>query len=106
MENQHAGGLQQIDPLDASPLVVDTPSASARRQRFARLRSDAPVVVPSLLLCDFGHLADEVHKLEAAGVQGLAPGRDGRPFRAELDLWVADRRGGAPRHASCRSKPI
>jgi ribulose-phosphate 3-epimerase len=28
-------------------------------------------VAPSLLLCDFGHLADEVHGLEAAGVKAL-----------------------------------
>ena len=35
------------------------------------MRTDAPVVVPSLLLCDFGHLADEVHKLEDAGAPGL-----------------------------------
>ncbi len=30
-----------------------------------------PVVLPSLLLCDFGHLADEIARVEAAGVQGL-----------------------------------
>jgi ribulose-phosphate 3-epimerase len=30
-----------------------------------------PVVLPSLLLCDFGHLADEIARLEAAGVRGL-----------------------------------
>jgi ribulose-phosphate 3-epimerase len=71
MEYQHAGGLQLMDPLDASPLVVDTPSASARRKRFTRLQSEAPVVAPSLLLCDFGHLADEVRRLEAAGVKTL-----------------------------------
>ncbi len=35
------------------------------------MRAEAPVVVPSLLLCDFGHLADEVHKLEDAGAPGL-----------------------------------
>jgi ribulose-phosphate 3-epimerase len=51
--------------------VVNTPSASTGRQRFARLRDAAPVIVPSLLLCDFAHLADEVHKLEAAGVRAL-----------------------------------
>ena len=71
MEYQHAGGLQQIDSSDASPLVVDTPPDSPRRQRFARLQLEAPVVAPSLLLCDFGHLADEVHRLEAAGVKAL-----------------------------------
>jgi len=71
MEYQHAGGLQQIDSPDASPLVVETPPVSNRRQRFARLRLEAPIVAPSLLLCDFGHLSDEVHRLEAAGVKAL-----------------------------------
>jgi len=69
MQLQHAGGPQQVS-IDASPLVVDQSPAS-RRARFAQLRADAPVVVPSLLLCDFGHLADEVARLEAAGVQAL-----------------------------------
>ncbi len=31
----------------------------------------APLVLPSLLLCDFGHLADEVAALERAGVCGF-----------------------------------
>jgi ribulose-phosphate 3-epimerase len=35
------------------------------------MRANAPLVVPSLLLCDFGHLSDEVRKLEAAGVHSL-----------------------------------
>jgi len=30
-----------------------------------------PVVVPSLLLCDFAHLADEIARLEAADVKAL-----------------------------------
>lgn len=30
-----------------------------------------PVVLPALLLCDFGHLALEVERLEAAGARGL-----------------------------------
>jgi ribulose-phosphate 3-epimerase len=51
--------------------VVDTPSQISRRRRYADLRAQAPVVVPSLLLCDFGHLADEVHKLEDAGAPAL-----------------------------------
>ncbi len=37
----------------------------------ALLDQDGPVVLPALLLCDFGHLADEVHRLEAAGAQAL-----------------------------------
>jgi ribulose-phosphate 3-epimerase len=70
MEIQHAGSPQQTRS-DASPLVVNPSSASAARSRYVRLRASAPVVVPSLLLCDFGHLADEMHKLEAAGVRAL-----------------------------------
>lgn len=35
------------------------------------LRSAPPVVLPSLLLCDFGNLEREVQALEAAGVRGL-----------------------------------
>ena len=30
-----------------------------------------PAVLPSLLLCDFGHLHDEVERLQAAGARGL-----------------------------------
>ena len=37
----------------------------------AKLGARANVVLPSLLLCDFGHLADEIARLEEAGVQGL-----------------------------------
>jgi len=35
------------------------------------LRAKPPVVLPSLLLCDFGNLEREVRKLEVAGVRGL-----------------------------------
>jgi ribulose-phosphate 3-epimerase len=35
------------------------------------LETDGPVVLPALLLCDFGHLADEVRRLEDAGARGL-----------------------------------
>jgi ribulose-phosphate 3-epimerase len=35
------------------------------------LDQDGPVVLPALLLCDFGHLADEVHRLEAAGARAI-----------------------------------
>ncbi len=35
------------------------------------LETDGPVVLPALLLCDFGHLADEVRRLEAAGARAL-----------------------------------
>ena len=35
------------------------------------LESNGPVVLPALLLCDFGHLAHEVTRLEAAGAGAL-----------------------------------
>ena len=43
----------------------------SRREKLLRLRASAPVVLPSLLLCDFGNLEREVAQLEAAGVQAL-----------------------------------
>jgi ribulose-phosphate 3-epimerase len=70
MESQQAGSPQQ-DFSRASPLVVDTPSQTSRHRRYEQIRAQAPVVVPSLLRCDFGHLADEVRRLETAGVSAL-----------------------------------
>ncbi len=43
--------------------------ASARPA--AGLLTDGPIVLPALLLCDFGHLADEVARLEAAGARAI-----------------------------------
>jgi ribulose-phosphate 3-epimerase len=43
----------------------------SRRHRLADLRSVVPVVLPSLLLCDFGDLASEIRRLEAANVRAL-----------------------------------
>jgi ribulose-phosphate 3-epimerase len=37
----------------------------------ARLRASVPIVLPSLLACDFGHLAREIETVEAAGAQAL-----------------------------------
>jgi ribulose-phosphate 3-epimerase len=42
-----------------------------RRDHLAALREAAPGILPSLLLCDFGHLAAEVARLEEAGVPAL-----------------------------------
>ncbi len=39
--------------------------------RTAPLVADTPVILPALLLCDFGHLADEIKKLEQAGAKAL-----------------------------------
>jgi ribulose-phosphate 3-epimerase len=41
------------------------------RRRFENLRQKPPVIVPSLLLCDFGNLAAEVKAVEAAGARAL-----------------------------------
>lgn len=41
------------------------------RSRFRRLGDRAPLVMPSLLSCDFGNLEREVERLEAAGVNAL-----------------------------------
>jgi ribulose-phosphate 3-epimerase len=38
---------------------------------FRQLRAALPCVLPSLLMCDFGHLADEIARVEAAGAPGL-----------------------------------
>lgn len=43
--------------------------SSARH--LAELSAASPVVLPSLLLCDFGNLEREVRQLEEAGVKGL-----------------------------------
>ncbi|MEY3033034.1 MAG: Ribulose-phosphate 3-epimerase [Planctomycetota bacterium] len=37
----------------------------------SNLLGDGPIVLPALLLCDFGHLADEVARLEAAGAKAI-----------------------------------
>jgi ribulose-phosphate 3-epimerase len=43
----------------------------SRRQRIADLRRNGRLVLPSLLQCDFGNLADEIRAVEAAGVRAL-----------------------------------
>jgi ribulose-phosphate 3-epimerase len=47
------------------------PPRMTRRDSLAALRDAAPVVLPSLLLCDFGNLEREIRTLEAAGVRAL-----------------------------------
>jgi len=42
-----------------------------RRETIGRLRDAAPAVLPSLLLCDFANLRDEMARLEDAGVRAL-----------------------------------
>ncbi len=43
----------------------------SRRDSLARLRDAAPVILPSMLACDFSNLEREVQALEAAGAQAL-----------------------------------
>ena len=45
--------------------------STSAADNLAKLRDAAPVVLPSLLLCDFSNLEREVRRLEAAGVRGL-----------------------------------
>jgi len=53
-------------------IVVDQVSdCTAGNSRFAELRGSLPIVLPALLLCDFGHLADEIARVEAAGAKAL-----------------------------------
>jgi ribulose-phosphate 3-epimerase len=46
-------------------------SLMSRTGHLAELRSASPVVLPSLLLCDFGHLEREIRRLEEANVQAI-----------------------------------
>ena len=50
---------------------VNPPVGQAFDQLSATLETRGPVVLPALLLCDFGHLAHEVERLESAGAAGL-----------------------------------
>jgi ribulose-phosphate 3-epimerase len=42
-----------------------------RDDLIARFRADRPMVLPSLLACDFAHLEDEIRAVEAAGAPAL-----------------------------------
>ena len=50
---------------------MTSPAGQAFDQVSATLEAHGPVVLPALLLCDFGHLAREVERLEAAGAAAL-----------------------------------
>ncbi len=53
--------------------MSDTPPSSQARKSsvLAQLNAAKPVVLPSMLLCDFGNLAREIERLEEAGVQAV-----------------------------------
>lgn len=55
-------------PHDA---YVSHPAGQDSNRLSATLDASGPVVLPALLLCDFGHLAREVERLEAAGAKAL-----------------------------------
>lgn len=38
---------------------------------LAKLGNDAPLILPSILMCDFGRIEQEIRRLEDAGVQAL-----------------------------------
>jgi len=58
-----------MPPVASTP--VKSPAGPAFNQVAETLTSRGPVVLPALLLCDFGHLAREVERLEAAGALAL-----------------------------------
>ncbi|MFT7641431.1 MAG: ribulose-phosphate 3-epimerase, partial [Pirellulaceae bacterium] len=43
----------------------------SRRHHLQKMRDSAPLILPSLLLCDFSNLQREVAELSAAGIQVL-----------------------------------
>jgi len=61
---------------DERPTHVNSPAGNlsaphATDALDARVESRGPVVLPALLLCDFGHLAEEITRLEAAGAAAI-----------------------------------
>lgn len=52
------------------PAIHHAPAAALARVH-SLLESHGPVVLPALLLCDFGHLAREVGRLQEAGAEAL-----------------------------------
>jgi ribulose-phosphate 3-epimerase len=50
---------------------VTSPAGNAFDPLATRLETRGPVVLPALLLCDFGHLGREVERLEEAGAGAL-----------------------------------
>jgi ribulose-phosphate 3-epimerase len=51
--------------------VPTSPQSLARQSLVSRLRASRPVILPSMLLCDFGNLQREIERLEEAGVEAL-----------------------------------
>jgi len=54
------------------PIFIGLPMSSViENRRIAQLRATLPVVLPSILGCNFGNLEREIRDLEAAGARGL-----------------------------------
>ena len=51
--------------------AAGNPSTGSTDALTSRVERRGPVVLPALLLCDFGHLAAEVARLEAAGAAAI-----------------------------------
>ena len=67
--------LHQIVHMPPGPFLLPTflhnAISMSHRANIERLRNASPVILPSLLLCDFGNLEREVARLEQANVQAL-----------------------------------
>jgi ribulose-phosphate 3-epimerase len=63
--------LSGIFPLGITSVIVYPLESMSAPASLASLCAAPPVVLPSLLLCDFGRLSEEVARLEAAGVRAL-----------------------------------
>jgi ribulose-phosphate 3-epimerase len=50
---------------------MSQPSQAPRDFNFTQLRTEAPIILPSMLLCDFGNLEREIRAVEAAGARAL-----------------------------------
>ena len=65
----YAGPQRPAPPAHHAPVTHQ--AAQALDRLTTTLAAHGPVVVPALLLCDFGHLAREVERLESAGAAAL-----------------------------------
>jgi ribulose-phosphate 3-epimerase len=66
------GWLSRAAPVVPAGPAEDLPTElMSRRHHLETLRTASPVVLPSLLMCDFGNLQREIEQLQEAGVKGL-----------------------------------
>lgn len=64
-------GMAAPPPVDHPQTLVNSPAGNAIDQLTAMVETRGPIVLPALLLCDFGHLAREIERLEEAGASAL-----------------------------------